>query len=126
MRSTDVFSPPPLADFVDLGCDLGAHWILKGVPKSTMFEENRKGNKKTKKEVPESQEKKHELLIDFRSEPPGPDVVNNHFGRRTVAKYEVRGVVKSDGKGHAKSDQNRPKNRGPGGSRSDLKVFGRF
>ena len=35
-----------LADLVDFGCNFGAHWILKGVSKSTNFEELRKTERK--------------------------------------------------------------------------------
>ena len=43
-------------------CYFGAHWILKGVPKSTFFE---KIGKDEKKEVQETALKKYDLMIDF-------------------------------------------------------------
>ena len=32
--------------FVDLGCHVGAHWILKGVFNSTIFEEKKRSQKR--------------------------------------------------------------------------------
>ena len=48
---------------VDLLRHFGAHWILKGVPKSTIFET--KIEKNLNKRVQEAAMKTHDLLIDF-------------------------------------------------------------
>ena len=47
-----------------LWCHFGAHRILKGVPKSTIFETIYIKNNE-KKEVHETALKKHDFLIDF-------------------------------------------------------------
>ena len=47
------------------GCHFGSHRILRGVLKSTIFEQNLKKDKK--KETQETALKQHDLLIDFIS-----------------------------------------------------------
>ena len=49
-----------LADNVDLGSHLGAHWILKGVPKSTVWNKSKTNEKN---EVQETDWKKQDLFI---------------------------------------------------------------
>ena len=47
-----------LAKMIDFGSHVGAHWILKGVPKSTVFENNQKNEIN---EVQETGCKKHDF-----------------------------------------------------------------
>ena len=53
-----------LEEFDDFGCHFGAHWILKGVPKSIIFE---KIEENKKDEVQEAGWKKHDFSIVFNA-----------------------------------------------------------
>ena len=56
-----------LVKHVDVGYHFGAYWILKGVPRSIVFEKNR--NTKEKNEVQEAGCQKHlfkKLILDAK------------------------------------------------------------
>ncbi len=63
MRHADVFFSSLLTPRVDLGNDLGAHWILEGVPKTITFEEIKNRTKKTQSK--QRMELFFELFIGF-------------------------------------------------------------
>ena len=59
---------------VDFGCRFGAHWILKGVPKSIISEKTKRNRKRRENKGLRNAFETYDLLIDFWSQAGGPDM----------------------------------------------------